>query len=821
MKKVLIVSPHFPPVNTPDMQRVRMSLPYFRDLGWEPVVICVDEQYVEGYIDEILTQTYPKDIKIYRVKAYAARLTRKFGLGSLSMRSFFQFRKVGNGLLRKGDFDMVYFSTTAFHVCRLGPYWKRKFKVPFIIDMQDPWRNDFYLDKPAYERPPKFLVSYNIDKYLEAVTIPAADGIISVSEGYKNTLMQRYPSLDPARFAIIPFGASYRDFEIMEQQKHTFAHLSLPTGRMNILYIGRGGHDLRFALEIIFGAFSKGLKKSTAIFSSIHFTFIGTSYAPGGKGSQTILPIAKEFGVEEYVTEIPARIPYFETLYLLKKADVLLVPGSEDTSYTASKIYPYILANKPLLAIFYFRSSVVNVLEDLKFGRLIKFDIKKSSADYTEECLQRFNEIVECRDINPNLDKNKFEKYTAGYKTKEQVSFFESVLKQVEMRPGGKENEETSNPVMRSIKILVIGGGAYVYGAEKVTLSIVGYLHRYHKLFCTVIGWNDGSFVASLKELGIPYAEVKLGWYYLTKMKWTIDSLVHIPGAYFDYLKIIRKQKPDVFYHTSYRTLLQLYPLISKKNVYHVHDELSHTIGKKILPIIDKKIIVYIANSGFIKKDLVKCGISEHKIKVIYNGVDFRGCSIPPYPFHTEGVVQIGIVGQVSFRKGHATLLNALAQLKVDRYDFRLHIFGSGSDDYINQLKHQIHLNMLDDHIIWHGYVHSKAEIYNKVDFCIVPSVLPESFGLTAVEPAIFGRPVVASRIGGLEEIIISGKTGFLFTPGDVAELKACIKNCIDHPGLVAELGKNAQDEYVKRFSENILHEKVDKLLSDIVYADK
>ena len=90
-----------------------------------------------------------------------------------------------------------------------------------------------------------------------------------------------------------------------------------------------------------------------------------------------------------------------------------------------------------------------------------------------------------------------------------------------------------------SIKILVIGGGAYVYGAEKVILSIIGYLSKHHRVFCTVIGWNDGAFIKKLKEFGVPYATIKLGWYYLTKIKWTLDSLIHTPGAYIKYAKIL------------------------------------------------------------------------------------------------------------------------------------------------------------------------------------------------------------------------------------------------------------------------------------------
>ena len=296
--------------------------------------------------------------------------------------------------------------------------------------MQDPWRNDFYLDKPRSQRPPKFFISYNIDKYLEAATVPFADGIISVSEGYKNDFLQRYPSLTPEKFAIIPFGASYRDFDIMKDNRQRFDHLTLHAGNLNIVYVGRGGHDLRFALEIIFSAFRKGLSEFPDQFKKARFTFIGTSYAPEGKGAYTIKPVAEKFGVEDYVTEMPGRISYFETLNLLQKADVLLVPGSVDTSYTASKIYPYILARKPLLAVFYYKSSVVNVLEQLQFGKLVKFDPTRSSGDYAEECLRCFNELFAMKEKEVDLNKDLFLRYTDQYKTEEQVNFFAQVLKQ-------------------------------------------------------------------------------------------------------------------------------------------------------------------------------------------------------------------------------------------------------------------------------------------------------------------------------------------------------------------------------------------------------
>jgi len=429
VKRVLIITPHFPPVNSADMHRVRQSLPYFREMGWEPVIITVDEQYIESYsIDPLLLHTIPTDIEIHKVKAFDVQYTRKLGLGSLSMRSYFQIKRKGNELLRAKKFDLVYFSTTAFHVMALGPVWKKKFGVPFILDIQDPWRSDFYLDKPRSERPPKFFISYNIDKYLEGKTVPAANGVISVSDGYCNMFLQRYPRMRKEQFRVIPFGATDKDFSVMEKYIRSVDKASFRDDRINILYVGRGGFDLKFALEIIFRALAKGLDINPGLFERVHLWFIGTSYAPAGTGQKTIEPLAQAFKVGNYVTEITDRIPYFETLFLLKKAKLLLVPGSIDTTYTASKIYPYIIAQQPLLAVFYKDSSVVQVLQQVRPGSVLAFDhLHHSPEEYVNDCLEKLDTLLnDDRQISVNMEA--FEPYMAKGRTKEQVDFFNEVV---------------------------------------------------------------------------------------------------------------------------------------------------------------------------------------------------------------------------------------------------------------------------------------------------------------------------------------------------------------------------------------------------------
>jgi hypothetical protein len=152
-KKVLIVSPHFPPINAPDMQRVRMSLPYYRRFGWEPVVLTVDERWQEGALEPELLVTIPADVRVVRVRAAPAAWTRRIGIGALGLRAWPYLLRRGARLLRREKFDLVFFSTSQFITYSLGRLWKARYGVPYVIDVQDPWRTDFY-DKPGAPPPP-------------------------------------------------------------------------------------------------------------------------------------------------------------------------------------------------------------------------------------------------------------------------------------------------------------------------------------------------------------------------------------------------------------------------------------------------------------------------------------------------------------------------------------------------------------------------------------------------------------------------------------------------------------------------------------------
>jgi hypothetical protein len=423
MKKVLIISPHFPPINAPDMQRVRLSLPHYEELGWTPVVLCVDEQHVEGFHDPLLLETLPADIEVHRLNAWPAAITRKFGLGSLSMRSYFHFKRKGNELLRSGAFDLVFFSTSLFHVCALGPYWKRKFGVPFIIDMQDPWRNDFYLSQPRHQRPPKFRIAYAIDKRLEAATIPSVDGIISVSKGYIQMLQDRYPQIKGRPAVVLPFGTSERDFALVKARQIPPQVIRQDDGIINVVYVGAMTKFFLPLLRAFFRAFAeKGPDKHR-----YHFYFIGTNYIPGAE-ARPVEQLAAELGLEEIVTEMPKRIPYFSALATLMHADILFIPGSTDPDYNASKVYNNILAGKPIFSIFNKDSLVKKIIEDSRAGLVVGIDGNETETELVSRIAEKMDAFASLHLQPAGIGTSILAEHSAASLTKAQVSFFDSIV---------------------------------------------------------------------------------------------------------------------------------------------------------------------------------------------------------------------------------------------------------------------------------------------------------------------------------------------------------------------------------------------------------
>lgn len=424
-KKVLIISPYFPPDNAADMHRIRTSLPYFADYGWNPEVVAVHPGYTDIVKDRMLVQSLPTQLSVHYVRALNKKTTSKFGLGSLALRSLWFYFRYVNRLLKTNQFDLIYFSTTQFPVLILGAYWKRKFNIKIVFDIQDPWHTRYYKNKPKAEQPKKYWFSYHLNRILEPIAMKAADGLISVSENYVKTLKDRYPEMQTLPHMVIPFGMHLPDLEIALKNLKAESSILPLNGKKHIVYVGRGGHDLKPALTLLFHALKCGLNENPNRFNSVQLHLIGTSYAASGIGEPTFSALINEFELQHLAYEITDRIPFYRTINTLIAADLLFIPGPDQPAYTASKLFPYLMAQKPILAIMHTQSSALQILKSCNHACILNHGQEQEIISTAVS--HQVNKLFEAQRTVPSTDFSAYLNNSAEHFTELQTQVFNTV----------------------------------------------------------------------------------------------------------------------------------------------------------------------------------------------------------------------------------------------------------------------------------------------------------------------------------------------------------------------------------------------------------
>lgn len=427
---MLIVSPHFPPVNAPDAQRIRTMLPYLAQCGWEAEVLSVDPSHVEHSQDPYLTQLLPEGVSVTRTAALPTRYTRKIGLGNLGLRSWPYLMQAGDRLLSEHQFDLIFFSTTIFPVMTLGKRWQQKFNLPYVLDFQDPWLGGFYQGQ-AQGKPPGGRFKYAVDKklaqFLEPQAMSQASHIISVSPDYPSLLQARYPHLSASQYSVIPFGAPESDYECLPNLSIRQTIFDPNDGCTHWVYVGRGGADMATALHGLFFTLSQLIAAYPERWHRLRLHFVGTSYAPGDRAEKTIEPIAQQYGLLDQVTEHPHRIPYFEAQQVLLDSQGILMIGSDDPRYSASKLYPAILAKRPIIALFPQQSLVVDILESTQAGKVCTFEAGMSPQSFFDSALRTELNWLLDHPQSPPTDWDAFAPYTAQSMTRRLCQIFDSL----------------------------------------------------------------------------------------------------------------------------------------------------------------------------------------------------------------------------------------------------------------------------------------------------------------------------------------------------------------------------------------------------------
>jgi hypothetical protein len=395
LKRVLIISPHFPPINAPDMQRVRMSLPHYRSFGWEPIVLCVADSWQDGVREPDLEQTVPPDIRVVRCRALPLRWTRLVGVRNIGLRCWGHFLFTGARLIRREKIDLVFFSNTQFATFTLGRIWRVWLGTPYVFDLQDPWRTNYY-ERAGSRRPPggwKYQFARFMAWLLEGWSFRRVAAAMSVSPSYLKDLRARYRSFADVPTAVIGFGASRDDDAKARALPPPALRYRREHDELHFIYTGASGPVMPHSLSVLFDGLRLYRAKHPERARRLRFHFFGTSYVAPGRGRNSVLPVAERCGVAGQVEEVPHRLGHLECLRLQQEADVLLLPGSSDLAYSPSKIYPYFLAERPILAIVFKDSVLERLLLDLSCAFMVVIT-EHGPMDEAHAALARFFDLA-------------------------------------------------------------------------------------------------------------------------------------------------------------------------------------------------------------------------------------------------------------------------------------------------------------------------------------------------------------------------------------------------------------------------------------------
>lgn len=372
MKRVVIVGADFAPSSMPPAQRIRFFAQHLPEFGWHPIILTTDPRFYEWSVDPENENLVRRDISIIRTPAFSAARARKLGIGDIAMRSLWYQRRTLGQLLEHKQADLVFIPVAPYVSMVLGRMMRDRFGTPYVIDYMDPWITDYYWQLPRAKRPPKWVFADALARICEPYALKRVSHIIGVSTGTTRKVISRYPWLSEQDTTEIPLGGEPSDFDYVRLHPRVNPIFS-KDGLLHISYVGVFVEPMRAVIETVFAATRAGLARSPELFAQLRLHFVGTSYAPKPKHDYHILSMAKSFGIDHYVQEHPARVSYLDSLQIMLDSHALLAVGLDTPHYTASKIFPYILARRPLLAVFRQESNVVQIVRETQAGMLIPF----------------------------------------------------------------------------------------------------------------------------------------------------------------------------------------------------------------------------------------------------------------------------------------------------------------------------------------------------------------------------------------------------------------------------------------------------------------
>jgi len=337
-------------------------------------------------------------------------------------------------------------------------------------------------------------------------------------------------------------------------------------------------------------------------------------------------------------------------------------------------------------------------------------------------------------------------------------------------------------------------------------------------LVCGEIGEGEGDMMYLARENGIePVIVPELG---------RELSFINDWKAFWKICKVIRRERPDIIHtHTAKAgTLGRLAGILYRRKLVHTfHGHVLHSyFGKiktwffiwieKMLSLFTDRIITV---SESLKRELVERFriAPEKKFSVVELGFELDDL-LKLEPRENSDHVNIGIVGRLTRVKNHEMLLRIAKKVKGVGCRVKFVIIGDGQlrrelENYAKELG-------IENIVEFRGWVKDVAEIYRDMDILVLTS-LNEGTPVSIIEAMASARPVVATDVGGVRDVVEDGKSGYLVKPGDERDFSEKLTGLINDRDRRVRFGEYGRKSVRERFSKERLIKDIYKLYNNVL----
>ena len=366
------------------------------------------------------------------------------------------------------------------------------------------------------------------------------------------------------------------------------------------------------------------------------------------------------------------------------------------------------------------------------------------------------------------------------------------------------------------MKILCVHQSAELYGSDRsFALSVKTLREKYSSAEITVVLPKKGELIPLLKP-HINYLNIAdVGTVQRSDLRMPFSTMKRLFVSTYNAWKNIKNY--DVVYMNTIVVFAYMIASIftRKLTINHVREIPAKKEGMifSLLFRLNRSHLIF--NSNYTQK--AYSFVRHERSHVVLNGIEAVNEKLRPLPLKTFNIL---LIGRIHENKGQLLAIEAVKLLAQEYPFIRLRIVGSpvnGQDWQLDKILEAIKSNQLQNIVEHIPFEPDPKKHFLWSTISLVPSILPESFGRVAVESMAFGRPVVASELGGLTEIIKNDIGGYLFKVGNKNDLVLKISLLLNDKYLLQEKSIEAFECFKIRFSESVYVEKFSETFEQIL----